>query len=724
MTADRRGVPAKLVAQWRNVNEATVRRWCYAGTLEHWYESASGGGRQLMIAVSALTPEEQVLAIEAQAKCREGTNVRGYEGTSGPAGEDVGPAGAAVAGRGPAAAAGAGALAERDGRDVRTGLTIAESREAARDRDRQIEAHRLAVLDALETYCQAHLNGRNRTQVILEFLQFWNAAHADRPVARATLYEWMRRKREEGHLLPAYVHGPRGHSIPPEIEELFRAVYLTPKRLSVPVCRQLVIGQLTLAKSPLLDQVPSTSTFHQLVRSMPLPARILAREGQDAYRRRCEPTMERDYTQIAVMQCWVADHYTFKQFVLSEGRPIRPVKTEWMDMRSRRRVGWCIEATPSQETVLASLAMGVQRYGIPAECYTDNGREFSATTIAGKSRRFRVRLDEARVRALTEHLGILWHFSIPQRPEGRGMIERAFGVDLDRFDRLGPGFTGRHTEDKPEGLAEALRTPTLLPTLQEFREQYARYVEQVANEMPHEGHGMDGRSPREVFEAEAYVKRTATQAELRLMFMRASRPATVQARGIHAFGAWYWSEAIAPRLGQRLYYRYDASDLSALYVFTYPEDQFICTLRRRDRVGATTRMHKQIQHDRRAARRAAKVYLAHERQRGLVPDPLAAMAAAAQATARQHGPAPGPSLPPGGGGERRGADVIEIVRTPFRGVLEAAEAEEHRHALRARIADEEPESREPRPERARKPSRADLSDEAIEMLGRRTATGD
>ena len=582
----------------------------------------------------------------------------------------------------------------------------------------------MAILEALEAYCQAHANGgRNRTQAIDAFVGYWNAAHPDHQIARTTLYTWIKQRRESGHLLPAYIHGPRGQEMPPEIDEIFRALYMTEKHLSVAVCRQLVIGQLTLQKSLLLGQVPSTGTFHQLVRSIPLPARILAREGPDAFRQRCEPTMERDYSQIPVMGCWVADHYTFKQFVRGEdGRPIRPVKTEWLDMRSRRRIGWCIEANPSQETVLAALAMGITRFGIPAELYTDNGREFSTTTIAGKSRRFRVRLDEARIRALTEHLGVVWHFSIPKRPEGRGMIERAFGTDLDRFDRLGAGFTGRGPEDKPEELKDVLKKPELLKTIQEFRAEYARYAESVANEMPHEGDGMDGHCPREAFEAEPYVKRTATQAELRLLLMRVGKSANrrrgaeglvVQARGIKAFGGWYWSEAIAPRLGQRVYYRYDPTDLSTLHVFTVPEDQYICTLRRRDRAGATSQMHKQIVHDRKAARRAAKVWLNHEKESALVPDKLAAMAAAARAR-RIPPPSESPS-PTGGGRDGRGAEVIEIVRTPFRGVMEAADAEEQRHVARARIADEEAESIAPSAQRRqRKPNAADLSDQVLE----------
>jgi transposase InsO family protein len=615
-------------------------------------------------------------------------------------------------------------------RDSWAGSTVQETWESAREADRQEVARRQAILRACREFVARAGRGK-KTDATYQFVAAWNATHppAER-ISAATLYRWDRLERERGRvgLLPAYATGPREQNIPPEVRELFDGLYLNQRRLTVPVTREVVKGQLIIEGSPLAEQLASVATFRRYARRIPLPARILAREGADAFRQRCEPTMERDYNQIPVMGCWVGDHYTFKQFVLGEdGRPIRPVKTEWLDMRSRRRVGWCIEANPSQETALAALAMGIARFGIPPEVYTDNGREFSTTTMAGKSRRSRVRLDEARIRALTEHLGIVWHFSIPKRPEGRGMIERAFGVDLDRFDRLGPGFTGRGPEGKPEELKDILKKPELLKTIQEFRAEYARYAESVANEMPHEGDGMDGRSPREVFEAEPYVKRTATQAELRLLFMRASRPVTIQARGIHAFDGWYWSEAIAPRLGQKVYYRNEPTDLSILHVFTYPEDQYICTLRRRDRAGATSQMHKQILHDRKAARRAAKLWINHEKQAARVPDPLAAMAASARANAEARAVSPEGAGP--GGGEKTpkpAGRVVEIVRTPFRGVIEAAEAEERRHVARARITEEEDLKARPlgvRPA-SQRPSRSDLSDEAIEMLGRRRATGD
>jgi transposase InsO family protein len=441
------------------------------------------------------------------------------------------------------------------------------------------------------------------------------------------------------------------------IARRFATLYLTTAQRSVALCRDLVQGELELAQSPLAPHLPSVATFRRFAASIPRPTLILGREVPDAYRNQCEPYLERDYAEIPVMGMWVSDHMQFDQIRRHRGGHIRPWVTAWMDVRSRLRVGWCVCEKPSQDSTLAALAMGILRYGVPEALYSDNGREYAAKALVASSRRFRVRLDEARVRALTEHLGIRYQFSIPENPQSRGMIERAFGVDHDRFDRLSSTYCGRDPQHKPPEL-QAVLDAGGGGTYDELSAEYATYVKQVANVLPHEGDGMDGRSPVEVFESAGYVKRVATIEELRLLLMRASGKQVVRRNGIEAFGAWYRSDLLAARQGEAVYYRYALDDISELHVFDL-EDRYLCTVQRKDRVGATAADHRQIAGERKRQKQLIKDAHAARTAIAAAPDPLAALAAqkrTAQARAIEH----------------RSPSVVQPIRTPFKGLLQDA----------------------------------------------------
>jgi putative transposase len=550
--------------------------------------------------------------------------------------------------------------------------------EGARECDRQEATRRMGILEESKVFLSHLGDGRRKTAAIRQFVIAWNDAHpGEERLSVATLYRWARLYRERGvaGLLPGWATGSKECDLHPEIRERFDRSYLAPQRISIPVARRIVQGELALAGSPLAAAVPSTATFRRYVAGLPRATVVLAREGEQAFRRRFEPHAERDYTTVRVMQCWIADHAQFDFFCRDEnGKPVRPWLTLWQDMRSRRRVGWQVHTGPSQDTVLAALAMGIMRYGIPEEAYTDNGRDFSVLTVAGSSRRWRLKLDEGHVQALTQHFGMRWHFAIPKRPQGKGGIERPFGVDRERFDKLWASYCGRNDQEKPEGLAALLKRPRDLPGIPQVQEAYTRYATEVADLMPHEGQGMDGRSPREVFEAEEYVKGTATIEALRLLLMRSSRPVRVQRNGIWAFDRWYWSVELAACHGQEVYYRYALDDLSVIHVLGL-QDQYLCSVRRRDLVGVTSQDHRKYVREKQAIRRVARAYLANRDRQASAPDALAAIGASIRME-RPDGPRPEDPGP-------RPA-VVKPIRTPFEGAARAIKKAEQRAATKAR----------------------------------------
>ena len=526
--------------------------------------------------------------------------------------------------------------------------------EMAREPDRLEVMRRLAVLAAWGEYCQRAAGSgqqaattREETKKTREFLGHWNATHPDGPISKTSLYRWRRAFRDGGReeLLPQRDAGGEGPRLDPILKERFHTLYMSQNRITVATARDVLAGHLILEHSELQDQVPSLTTFHRYVQTIPLQARILAREGSDAYRRKCQPFLPRDFSDYRVMQRWVADHYNFKMWVYHEGRVFRPWLTQWLDVRSRLGVGEYIGDGPSQETVLASLADGVLRYGAPEELWSDNGFEFSSPTLAGKSRRWRVKINAPRVQAMVSHLHATWHFSIPHEPQSRGVIERWFGVTLERFDKLFASYCGRDISEKPDDLNQLLKTPRALPTLTEVRQKFRLYMDQVANETVSEGQGMEGQSPRVVFEGQTYEKRTATKEALSLLFMRCSTPVRVGQNGIKVWDRYYGGVELAPQFGQQVYYRYRPEDLGELYVFSFPEQRYLCTVQRRDASGVTSEDYRRIQHEKKMLRTTARAYQAKREAHAAIGDPIAALAAAKRRQAEERGTPPAGATP-------------------------------------------------------------------------------
>lgn len=86
---------------------------------------------------------------------------------------------------------------------------------------------------------------------------------------------------------------------------------------------------------------------------------------------------------------------------------------------------------------------------------------------------------------------------------------------------------------------ERLKTLKLeeYPTLEEYKKLHDYYIENIYNESPHQGEGMFGKSPRQVYEENLFERRTTTKDAMRLWLMRTTKPYTVQRNGIKIFGS-------------------------------------------------------------------------------------------------------------------------------------------------------------------------------------------
>jgi putative transposase len=252
---------------------------------------------------------------------------------------------------------------------------------------------------------------------------------------------------------------------------------------------------------------PSYSTVRSHLLSLPNPLKILAREGERPFNEKCAPHIRRDYTQIPVMDLWVGDHGKHDVWVANDlwldnpSAAVRPWLTAFADMRSRKIVGmtWCME--PSSHSISSALRFGIGRYGKPRALYLDNGKDFQKIGRTSLS---------PEAGGVCGRLGIKSTYCLPFHPQSK-LIESFFSTIRKRFDPLWkPFYCGRLPSQRPEDCVMAMRQheefrkgtreKSPLPLASEFVKMALQWIEDYNANHEHSGHGMNHRTPDEIFD--------------------------------------------------------------------------------------------------------------------------------------------------------------------------------------------------------------------------------
>nr|MDD3082766.1 transposase family protein [Desulfobacterales bacterium] len=280
----------------------------------------------------------------------------------------------------------------------------------------------------------------------------------------------------------------------------------------------------------------------------------LARKGKRSWEAAYQTKILRDYTEIGPNFMWCGDHHIFDVFVrVPDGKggwvPMRPLITAWMDMKSRSIMGWVISFQPNSQCIAEALAHAIAdkndpnfpQHGLPASVYVDNGKDYQSKRLNGeeikigqidypeiieKYRPFGIDLfyidlkyDEkqdcwVKKRGQKEHVikGVRWggvyavlgvgcRRAIVYHPWSKS-IERFFRIVAGNFSRLLPGWCGTNPQERPEKLKAELKAITPLLTIEEFCNRWYDWVTNVYHKTPHRGHGMNGRTPDQIFTSE------------------------------------------------------------------------------------------------------------------------------------------------------------------------------------------------------------------------------
>lgn len=467
----------------------------------------------------------------------------------------------------------------------------------------------------------------NKEAADLEFLALFAIRHPERKVNRRTLYrKWKAWQTEgEGTLADRRGrHGSHGKRLVREVYDVFEYYYLDQSRKSVALC--MTLTELHFRQAGREEPLPSKSTFERAARAIPLPYIKFFRYGEKQFIGECAPYIKRMYDDLESNDIWVADNHTFDIMLEKDGSPVRIYLTAFMDVRSRKMMGWCITDAPSSDATIYALKNGCAEYGAPKALYTDNGREFLFHDLGGNGFRKKRKNETLRLPSILDDLGIEFRTALPKNARAKG-IERAFYTVKETFSKLYEGYTGGTISEKPDKLKEIVKQPERLVALEEFRQQVDAYIRGIYNKHPHKGAGMNGKCPDEVFAENLIEKRVIGQDKLHLMFMRYAKgnkgTLRVGKNGIslkfYGQELQYWNEDLwRLHYGQDVYVRYAPDDLSQVRVYDL-EKRFLCIAELKTVIG-----YHAAKEEIRAAtaenRRAVKAVSAYKQQKGIAAE--------------------------------------------------------------------------------------------------------
>ena len=378
-------------------------------------------------------------------------------------------------------------------------------------------------------------------------------------------------------------HGSHNRKLTSEMLDIFEFYYLHKSKKTISLCMFLTSQELKRIHG--FDvELPTRGTFERAVKAFPIPHVLYFRESEKAYIGKCAPYIRRMYDDLAPNDIWVADGHTFDVMVLSnDNKPIRVYLSAFMDVRTRKMMGWIVTEKLSGDATIYALKQGVEKYGVPKQILVDNGREYLFTDFSGEAgfrKKAKTVAGEFKPPTILSNLGIDIKVAIPKNARAKG-IERAFDTVKETFSKLFDSYTGGTILEKPDDLKETLGQPDKLVKIGDFINFVDTYITGFYNKQPHSGEGMNGLSPDEVFSNLLVEKRVVPKDKLNLMFMRYGKGALkVSKNGVtlKVYGQkLQYSDPTLWRdyFGREVYVRYSPDDLSQVRVYD-TDNKFIC----------------------------------------------------------------------------------------------------------------------------------------------------
>jgi len=401
-------------------------------------------------------------------------------------------------------------------------------------------------------------------------------------LSKSTLYRWKKAvKNNMADLAPKWNNGRekfQDDKFSPEAKKFAHDIWLHPNQ---PTMKEGWFQTKKKAEANMW-RIPSFGTFKRFYGAIPRPVVIKHRQGKKKFDDYAVPVILRDYEDpnLKPMGIGVGDHHQLDvACIFPDGSTGFPWLTTWMDIKSRKNLAYVLCKKPSSDSINISFQEMSLEYGIVESVYLDNGRDYKSKVFLGENggigeETINVSWDKYKFEGIYKELGVKTIFAIPRNAKAKP-IERMFLTFINGFSVHWRGFRGRDTKQRPEDLNKNWKEGNL-PTFEEVNRGLAGYINFYNEDREHRGHGMNEKTPNEVFFEGLKTKRAVKPEELALLCSRKGT-ATVSQNGLYIkdFDDWYREANLLFKFqGRKVRYLYNEDDLSKLFVFTM-EGQFI-----------------------------------------------------------------------------------------------------------------------------------------------------
>lgn len=310
-------------------------------------------------------------------------------------------------------------------------------------------------------------------------------------------------------------------------------------------------------------------------------AHYLAANGSREWKNAMMLKGKRDATTLEVMEYVVGDEHTFDiwvQYTAPNGKvkAVRPKLVAWEDMRSRCIIGDVICVDANSQTLKESLVRMIYSEigGVPKTLHIDNGKDYTAQTMTGQSRKKRHIEFDSETMGFYQSIGIQEvGRSKPYQPWDKP-IERTFRTVCDKFSRWFESYTGTLTGSKTYAKrhkdVEKMLERGELFTMEEFINLWTEWKENVYHKREHRGlkdAGEKWSTPLEVFQNAARYEKAAPPREYAAVLLMKAETALVRNQGITKFGTLYTDYELCHYVGQKVGIKWDIDDVTKLYVY-------------------------------------------------------------------------------------------------------------------------------------------------------------
>ncbi|WP_297492491.1 transposase domain-containing protein [Acidocella sp.] len=441
-------------------------------------------------------------------------------------------------------------------------------------------------------------------------------------VSVATIRNWLDLVRgvARADWLPALAPAKRGGGgrmveVSEAFWDAFRADYL---RLSEPSFTSCYRRTCDIAKAQGWE-IPNERTLRRRVDEIPDAVKGLARKGRDATKA-MYPAQERDRSGFTAMQAVNVDGHKWDVFVRwPDGTVGRPMMVAFQDLYSGMFVAWRVARSENKDDVRLCLGDMIETYGIPQDCYLDNGRAFASKWLTGGTKnRFRFKVKAEEPDGILTQLGVRVHWTTPYAGQSKP-IERGFG-DFARDIAKHPAFEGAYCGNSPMAKPENYGSRAV-PV-----EEFTRIINQEItkhNARPNRDTLVCQKkySFQQVFDASyaASPPVTATAEQVR-MFLLMAESVKPRARdgSIVLLGNRYHNPTLLEHRGQTLMVRFDPENVHQSVAVYRRDGALLCMAELLEAVGfadvTAAREHGQA---RKAWLRATKERLEAERKMSL-----------------------------------------------------------------------------------------------------------